>query len=236
MYFVICKYLEWSYYVKRKENFTDWKCQPKKWPERNTLLNDIKVSLIALSSATATISIYSTYLFCGGHSLLYLEFSDYPWKWWIVQWPLIYFSQDYIAYWMHRVSHKGFLYKHMHAYHHRHRQPYPWNAFAVHPIEIIIHLLTQLALLFVLPIHWVSFYTFYHNIIQHSGIDFKPSWWEIGKPDVMFHDVHHINGKVNFGLTCYVWDKIHGTMKKSNNQSSNISKDPSIVGRSSANK
>ncbi|XP_050435247.1 uncharacterized protein LOC126842354 isoform X2 [Adelges cooleyi] len=241
MYFVICKYLEWSYYVKRKEYFTDWKCQPKKWPERNTLLNDIRVSLIALSTATATVSVYSTYLVCGGHSLLYLDVSSYSWKWWIVQWPLIYFSQDYVAYWMHRMLHTRFLYKHVHALHHRYNQPNPWNAFTVHPIEIIINTSPQLALLFVVPVHWLPYaavlaYSAYLNIIQHSGIDFKPSWWEIGKPDVMFHDYHHINGKVNFSLFCYAWDKIHGTMKISNNKSSNISKDPSIVGRSSANK
>ncbi|XP_050435244.1 putative methylsterol monooxygenase DDB_G0270946 isoform X2 [Adelges cooleyi] len=202
MYFVICMYLEWSYYVKRRENSADWKCQPTKWPKRSARLNEIKHSLTALTTITAT---------------------------------------DYSIYWLHRMFHTRFLYKHVHAYHHRYNQPNPWNAFAVHPIEIITNALAEIALLFVVPIHWLPYaavlgYSAYQNIIQHSGIDFKPSWWEIGKPDVMFHDYHHLNSRVNFGSTCYVWDQIHGTMSKSNNQSSKKSKDPSVVDPSSVNK
>ncbi|XP_050435242.1 uncharacterized protein LOC126842352 isoform X1 [Adelges cooleyi] len=241
MYFVICMYLEWSYYVKRRENSADWKCQPTKWPKRSARLNEIKHSLTALTTITATVSVYSTYIACGGHSSLYLDFDAYPRTWWIVQWPLIHITTDYSIYWLHRMFHTRFLYKHVHAYHHRYNQPNPWNAFAVHPIEIITNALAEIALLFVVPIHWLPYaavlgYSAYQNIIQHSGIDFKPSWWEIGKPDVMFHDYHHLNSRVNFGSTCYVWDQIHGTMSKSNNQSSKKSKDPSVVDPSSVNK
>ncbi|XP_050430806.1 cholesterol 25-hydroxylase-like isoform X2 [Adelges cooleyi] len=107
---------------------------------------------------------------------------------------------------------------------------------------MIANVLALFSLFFIVPIHWVPYttiqsYNLYHTIQQHSGIDFKPSWWQLWRADVMYHDAHHMIGRVNFSLSCHVWDKIHGTMHESNrNQSSKKSKDPSIIGRSSANK
>jgi hypothetical protein len=51
-------------------------------------------------------------------------------------------------------------------------------------------------------------YTYYHGIIDHSGINFKAYWWQPWQPDAIFHDNHHQYFHVNFAFNCSLWDKV----------------------------
>lgn len=51
-------------------------------------------------------------------------------------------------------------------------------------------------------------YTYYHGIIDHSGINFKAYWWQPWQPGAIFHDNHHQYFHVNFGFNCFIWDKV----------------------------
>ena len=51
-------------------------------------------------------------------------------------------------------------------------------------------------------------YTYYHGILDHSGIAFKRQWWEPWQPDAIFHDNHHQYFHVNFGFNIEFWDKV----------------------------
>lgn len=77
-------------------------------------------------------------------------------------------------------------------------------------------------------------YVYYHGIIDHSGINFKRKWWQVGvkvflyflhkylsstltqpwQPDCIFHDNHHQYFHVNFGFNIEYWDKLHGTYRR----------------------
>ena len=52
-------------------------------------------------------------------------------------------------------------------------------------------------------------YTYYHGIIDHSGITFKRQWWQPWQPDCIFHDNHHQYFHVNFGFNIEYWDKVN---------------------------
>merc|ERR1711976_955288 len=72
---------------------------------------------------------------------------------------------------------------------------------------------------FLFPIHFVPYcvilmYTYYHGIIDHSGINFKRKWWQPWQPDCIFHDNHHQYFHVNFGFNIEYWDKLHGTFRR----------------------
>lgn len=62
--------------------------------------------------------------------------------------------------------------------------------------------------LFLVPFYAVMLYTYYHGIIDHSGIAFKAMWWQPWQPDAIFHDNHHQYTHVNFGFNMFVWDKV----------------------------
>ena len=51
-------------------------------------------------------------------------------------------------------------------------------------------------------------YTYYHGIIDHSGITFKKAFWQPWQPDCIFHDNHHQYFHVNFGFNIELWDKV----------------------------
>ena len=61
---------------------------------------------------------------------------------------------------------------------------------------------------FLVPFSLVLMYTYYHGIIDHSGITFKRLWWQPWQPDCIFHDNHHQYFHVNFGFNIEYWDKV----------------------------
>lgn len=58
------------------------------------------------------------------------------------------------------------------------------------------------------PFYFVLMYTYYHAIIDHSGITFKAHWWQPWQPDAIFHDNHHQYSHVNYGFNIIYWDKV----------------------------
>ncbi|XP_050549078.1 uncharacterized protein LOC126910496 [Daktulosphaira vitifoliae] len=219
IYFSCCGYLEWSYSVRRQSQTVEWKCQPNKWLTWQLYLDQIKWGVVGLACTNIVSALFATNFTCGGYSTLYLEFNSYSWIWWILQWPIIFLYQDYTTYWIHRMYHSRFLFVNFHYLHHRYYQPTSWSVTALHPVEILTLQASSMLPVFVIPVHWLSFsliilYNYYHGIIQHSGINLKPFWWQPWQPDVMFHDLHHKYVNVNFGFNCYIWDQIHDSIKK----------------------
>lgn len=72
------------------------------------------------------------------------------------------------------------------------------------PLAILTDDLIPLQVLF----YGILIYTYYHGIIDHSGITFKAQWWQPWQPDAIFHDNHHQYTHVNFGFNMYLWDKV----------------------------
>lgn len=152
--------------------------------------------------------------------------------------PLQFFPQDYAAYLTHRLYHYPFLYRTFHKMHHKYKQPTAFSVTAIHPVELIHMELVLASPIIFLPVHWskshfwkskfmlmetiqiiiflgwkvlfygIMLYTYYHGIIDHSGIAFKAQWWQPWQPDAIFHDNHHQYTHVNFGFNMYLWDKV----------------------------
>lgn len=59
----------------------------------------------------------------------------------------------------------------------------------------------------------ILLYTYYHGIIDHSGINFKRFFWQPWQPDCIFHDNHHQYFHVNFGFNIEYWDKVRKERK-----------------------
>ncbi|XP_067010446.2 uncharacterized protein [Anabrus simplex] len=219
MYFAIGGFLHWFWYVRRRDHPEEWKCQPHKFLPPELERHEIMVgsfSLLLTSSFTATLACYISN---GGWSMIYYEFDEYTWWWWFVQWPAIFIYQDYATYWLHRIYHTPFLYKHFHKLHHKYKQPTAFSVTAIHPVEIMHIQICLCAPIFIVPIHFIPFYvvalyTYYHGIIDHSGINFKAFWWQPWQPDAIFHDNHHQYFHVNFAFNIYIWDKLHGTYRQ----------------------
>ncbi|KAL0833089.1 hypothetical protein ABMA28_001199 [Loxostege sticticalis] len=221
IYFSIGGFLHWYFYVKRRDRAHEWKIQPNKWLSPELERHEIMVGTCSLLLVGSFSAFLATYIYNGNPSTVYYQFDEYGWTWFFLQFPVIFIYSDYTTYVLHRLYHTPWLYKHFHKLHHKYKQPTAFSVTAIHPVEIMHVQLTSCLPLFLFPVHWFSFYlvalyTYYHGIIDHSGINFKAQWWQPWQPDADFHDKHHEFFHCNFGFNMFIWDKLHGTMRKAN--------------------
>ena len=128
-------------------------------------------------------------------------------------------------YWMHRALHLKALFRRAHATHHVSRTPTSWAAYSFAPIEAVFESIYVPAM-FVVVSHvapmqpWAIFLFLGHqiarNVIGHSG--FELAWPGFTRSPLTgwlttttHHDLHHTEGRYNFGLYFTCWDRMMGT-------------------------
>ena len=128
-------------------------------------------------------------------------------------------------YWMHRGLHLKALFLKAHAAHHKSRTPTSWASYAFAPIESVFESLYVPALLlgisWISPIYPLAIFLFLghqiaRNAIGHSGHElawpgFTRSRWTGWLTTTTHHDLHHSEGRYNFGLYFTYWDRMMGT-------------------------
>jgi Delta7-sterol 5-desaturase len=130
-------------------------------------------------------------------------------------------AHDAYFYWTHRAMHHPRLFRLFHWTHHKSKTPTPWTAYAFDaPEAIVIVAFVPLWVAFV-PMHDLGVYIFVtwqivRNVMGHSGVELFPV---SGRPSRLFgwfnttthHDLHHQEGRSNFGLYFSWWDRWMGT-------------------------
>jgi len=218
-FFGIGGFLHFFYYVHKKDKAEEWKCQPNHWLSNKLLIHEIAVGWFALNMGSFISTCMACWVKNGGWSTVYYDPSQYGYAWLILQVPVTFIWQDYWTYWTHRILHLPWIYKNVHKLHHTYKQPSAFSVTALHPIELVWIYSIYMSPLFLFPVHYAPFamimmYTYYHGILDHSGITFKHYWWQPWQPDCIFHDNHHQYFHVNFGFNIKFWDEIHGTSRQ----------------------
>ena len=85
--------------------------------------------------------------------------------WFVALIVLIPIWAGFYFYTHHRVLHIGFLYRHVHSWHHRNINTGPWSGLAMHPVESFV-LMTDTILFLLVPAHpiHVIFLLFHHGV------------------------------------------------------------------------
>lgn len=134
-------------------------------------------------------------------------------------------AHDTWFYWMHRGLHLRMLFRRAHAKHHLSRTPTSWASYAFAPIESAFESLYVPVLLFgislITPVYPLAIFLFLghqiaRNAIGHSGHElawsgFTKSRWTGWLTTTTHHDLHHSEGRYNFGLYFTWWDRMMGT-------------------------
>ena len=136
---------------------------------------------------------------------------------WFVLWLVILpIWSAFHFYWVHRLLHVPFLYKHVHSLHHRNVNVGPWSGVSMHPVEHLLYFSTLL-------IHWVvashPIHLFFHVIYQGPGAAMTHTGYEsllikdrrrleLG---TFYHQLHHRYYECNYGNQEMPWDRWFGT-------------------------
>ena len=156
-----------------------------------------------------------------GWTRIYSDGATYPW-WWMPASLLLYLLvHDSYFYWTHRLMHRPWWYKRMHAVHHASRPPTAWAAMSFHPWEAISGALVIPALVFLVPIHVAVLASVLAimtlmGVTNHMGWEMLPARIVHGKLGkwlitASHHELHHQKYRCNYGLYFRHWDRLCGT-------------------------
>jgi Delta7-sterol 5-desaturase len=180
---------------------------------------------IELSVLSAGVFALAAALIMSGYSLgmtrLYSDSQQYG-LWYLgVSYGLVLILQDAYFYFTHRLFHHPALFPWLHQGHHRSRYPTPWTSFAFDPLEAIVQSLFLVAIVFVLPLHFITLIAVLTTmtvwaVLNHLGLDRLPLWfphhwlgkWFIGPAH---HSIHHLKYTLHYGLYFTFWDSLLGT-------------------------
>ncbi|MGH6617622.1 sterol desaturase family protein [Sphingomonas sp.] len=143
----------------------------------------------------------------------------------IIQVIVIILAHDTYFYWMHRMLHLRAMFRRAHAAHHSSRTPTSWAAYSFAPIESVTEALfgpiILIAMSWIVPIYPIAGLFFaghqmIRNVLGHSGHElawsgFTRSRWTGWLTTTTHHDLHHSEGRYNFGIYFTWWDRMMGT-------------------------
>jgi lathosterol oxidase len=144
-----------------------------------------------------------------------VTFADNP-IWFVSALFLLPIWSAFHFYWVHRLLHVPFLYKHVHALHHRNVNVGPWSGLSMHPVEHVLYLSS-------LCVHWIvashPIHLIFHVIYQGPGAAMTHTGYEdllirdkrrlaLG---TFYHQLHHRYYECNYGNQEMPWDRWFGT-------------------------
>lgn len=157
----------------------------------------------------------------------FLHFDDhFAWTPFLAQTVVMVLAHDAYFYWIHRAMHRPNLFRTMHLHHHLSRAPTPWTAYSFSVWEAAVEAAFVPLFLFGAALMGIDFLTativvflnhqIARNVMGHSGSELMPRFWVDSRwtdwiTSTTHHDLHHSDGRYNFGLYFTWWDRWMGT-------------------------
>ena len=210
-------YYHLRYYVRRGDDPQSWKCQPERQlrpgQQRQAMwLSSFNLTLAGLITGSLAFAVQR-----GLPVPIYLDIAERGYAYTIASALLYFLIVDALAYYAHRALHARPLFRAIHRHHHKFLAPTPFVVTAMHPVEFLIFQTVTFLPLLVLLMHpagivAVLLYVFVFNIIDHSGVKLTSALpWQ--GPST-YHDDHHVHFHCNFGQHLMLWDRLHGTLRR----------------------
>ena len=190
-------------------------------PQRGQVRREILSSL-------RTVGVFATLGGCGviilitfGLDRIYDDPAAYGWGYFALSLVAATVLHDAWFYWTHRLIHDRRLFRRVHRLHHRSKKPTPFTSYAFNTGEAALNAVFMPLLVATVPLSGLAIFLFLahmmvRNAIGHCGYELFPARRD-GRPlldwvtTVTHHDMHHTDGRYNFGLYFSWWDRWMGT-------------------------
>jgi Delta7-sterol 5-desaturase len=211
------------FWVWKKKYFEPHRIQSK-FPEAQKIQSEIKYSISTfIIFALVGVGIYVART--TGYTKIYLSISDYGYMYFFFTIVLSIILHDAYFYFMHKLMHHKFLFKHVHMVHHYSINPSPFAAFSFHPLEAILEAGIVPLIVVSFPIHPLAILSLLLfmtalNVLGHLGYELYPSnfvrsKWTNWNNTSTHHNMHHQKFNCNYGLYFNWWDKLFSTNHES---------------------
>ncbi len=156
-----------------------------------------------------------------GFTQMYEDVELFGWGYIFISFCIMALFHDFYFYWTHRWMHQPKIYKYVHRVHHHSTNPSPWAAYSFHPLEAIVQALVLPILIFTVPLHYLTVFSFLiymivRNVWGHIGFEFFPKGFTKNKwlkwhTTTTHHNMHHEFFNCNYGLYFSWWDDLMKT-------------------------
>jgi lathosterol oxidase len=218
-YFAVAGGLYWLFHVAFKGAWMAYRIQPT-FPSRSEVVNEIRWSMLN-TACTGLSSALLYQLIAHGHTRMYFAVAEHGALYFALSVVGAIVAYDAWFYWQHRALHTPWLFRHVHAIHHRAVNPTPFAAFAHHPVETFMGNTYFVLLVVWVPMHpmalaAVGLCLFALNIVTHLGYEFYPRGftrhrWGQWSDTSTHHNMHHSRGGCNYSICFNYWDRWMGT-------------------------
>jgi len=190
------------------------------WPRPGDVPREILYSATSLllyaAGAAAILG-----MLAAGQVEIYSDPLKHGLPWLLLSLPAMILWQDFFFYCTHRWMHTRWMFRHVHGVHHRSRQPSPWAAYAMHPVEAMVNALIPVTTLLVAPVqeHVLALFVLHQvlrNVHGHAAVETLPHGFARHPVGGLFtttthHHLHHETAQGNYGLWFTWWDRLFGT-------------------------
>ncbi|MDD9921097.1 MAG: sterol desaturase family protein [Boseongicola sp.] len=212
--------LHWYFYMRQGQGQTlkfDRRGQAKGnrlWNFSNQVHDNMFWSLVSGIPQLTAFQVLTMWLMANGYvPVITLAGSPIWFVLWLILLPI---WSAFHFYWVHRLLHVPFLYRHVHSLHHRNVNIGPWSGISMHPFEHLLYFST-------LMVHWVvashPVHLIFHVIYQGPGAAMTHTGYEdllikdkrrlaLG---TFYHQLHHRYYECNYGNQEMPWDRWFGT-------------------------
>ncbi len=152
---------------------------------------------------------------------VYSGAAQYGWLYWIASLLLVIVAHDAYFFWAHRWMHRPGIFRRIHRTHHLSVAPTQWAAYSFSVGEAALQASFLPLFLLIVPAHtavlfiWMA-HQVVRNVAGHCGVELEPrgwlaTWWGRWFTTTLHHDMHHEQGRYNYGLYFAWWDRWCGT-------------------------
>uniref|UniRef100_A0A7S2UWH0 Fatty acid hydroxylase domain-containing protein n=1 Tax=Fibrocapsa japonica TaxID=94617 RepID=A0A7S2UWH0_9STRA len=216
VYYAVNLPWHWYIYIRHGNHFFPEEGSQPKWEVIWDQMLLAQCSLFVYAMLPVTSQLLIEY----GYTRVYYSMSDVGgWQWYAAYMAAYLLFVEFGIYWVHRTLHTNkFLYKHVHALHHKYNKPTtlsPWASIAFNPVDGVAQASPYVAGLFLIPCHYFT----------HLAMLFFTGVWATNIHDTLhgntepvmgskYHLVHHTHYHYNFGQFFILFDWLYGTLKR----------------------